>query len=71
MSTVEAAELIGCVDSRVRQLLRAKILEGEQIGRTWIVRKISAQAYRDSERKPGPKPEGRLIGKKTPSKRKK
>jgi excisionase family DNA binding protein len=56
ISTAEAARIIDCNDSRVRQLLRAGKLEGERVGRDWLVKKSSAEAYRDSERKPGPKP---------------
>lgn len=56
VSTAEAARIIKCNDSRVRQLLREKKLRGERTGRDWLVEKKSAEEYRDSERKPGPKP---------------
>jgi excisionase family DNA binding protein len=56
VTTSEAAEIIGCVDSRVRQLLRDKKLVGQRVGRDWLVSRKSAVAYRDSDRKPGPVP---------------
>lgn len=55
ITTSEAAEIIGCVDSRVRQLLREGAIAGERVGRDWLVDKRSAERYRDSERKRGPK----------------
>jgi excisionase family DNA binding protein len=58
ISATEAAKLIGCVDSRVRQLLRAKKLVGERVGRDWLVLKTSAEAYRDAGHKPGRPPKG-------------
>lgn len=63
VTTAEAAEIIGCVDSRVRQLLLDEKLEGEKVGRDWLVLKTSAETYRDSERKRGPKPKKRRKGK--------
>lgn len=59
VSTAEAARIIGCVDSRVRQLLRDKMVEGERVGRDWLVKKDSAEAYATSDRKRGPKPNAR------------
>ena len=55
ITTSEAAEIIGCVDSRVRQLLREGTIAGERVGRDWLVDRRSAEKYRDKERKPGPK----------------
>ena len=55
VTTSEAAEIIGCVDSRVRQLLREGTITGKRMGRDWLVDRKSAERYRDSERKPGPK----------------
>jgi excisionase family DNA binding protein len=55
IGSAEAARVIGCVDSRVRQLLRAGRLAGERVGRDWLVERTSAESYRDSARKPGPK----------------
>ena len=55
ITTSEAAKIIGCVDSRVRQLLRDGIIAGERVGRDWLVERKSAEKYRDTERKPGPK----------------
>lgn len=50
ISVAEAAEIIGCTDGRVRQLLGEGRLEGEKIGeRVWIVSRKSAEVYRDSE----------------------
>jgi excisionase family DNA binding protein len=55
VTTSEAAAIIGCNASRVRQLLGEKRLQGERVGRDWLVRKASAQAYAKTERKPGRK----------------
>jgi excisionase family DNA binding protein len=55
VTTAQAAQIIGCVDSRVRQLLREGALRGERVGRDWLVDRKSAESYRDSTRKPGPK----------------
>lgn len=55
VTTAQAAEIIGCVDSRVRQLLREGVIEGERVGRDWIVLRRSAEKYGEMERKPGPK----------------
>jgi excisionase family DNA binding protein len=56
ITTSEAAEIIGCVDSRVRQLLRAGTLDGKRLGRDWLVSRNSAEGYSEKERKPGRKP---------------
>jgi hypothetical protein len=45
-STV-AAGIIGCDESRVRQLCREGLLKGQKIGRDWLVDRASAEAYRD------------------------
>lgn len=55
ISSSEAAKVIGCVDSRVRQLLRAGTLAGRRVGRDWLVDRASAEAYRDTDRRPGRK----------------
>ena len=57
ITTARAAEIIGCVDSRVRQLLRKGQLAGKRIGRDWFVSRADAERYRDADRRPGPKPE--------------
>ena len=54
LSVAEAAEVIGCTDGRVRQLLGEGRIEGEKIGeRVWVVSRKSAENYRDSELPPG------------------
>lgn len=63
VTTSEAAEIIGCNASRIRQLMKAGKLRGERVGRDWLVDRKSAEEYRDTDRKPGPKP-----GKKKPKK---
>lgn len=64
VTTAKAAEIIGCVDTWVRQLLRKGVLEGEMFGRDWRVLRKSAEAYAASERKPGRKPDGKSTKKK-------
>lgn len=54
ITTARAAEIIGCVDSRVRQLLRAGTIAGERVGRDWLVDEKSARRYAKTDRKPGP-----------------
>lgn len=56
ITTTEAARIIGCVPSRVRQLLLSAKLKGERHGRDWMVDRASAEAYRDTARRPGRKP---------------
>ncbi|WP_439623399.1 helix-turn-helix domain-containing protein [Gemmata sp.] len=56
MTTAQAAQLIGCNDSRVRQLLKSGKIIGRRVGRDWLVDRTSAEAWRDSDRKPGRKP---------------
>jgi excisionase family DNA binding protein len=59
VTTSEAAEIIGCVDSRVRQLLRAGKVAGRRVGRDWLVDRASAERWRDSDRKPGRVPKAK------------
>ena len=59
ITTSEAARLIGCNDSRVRQLARDKKVVGRRVGRDWLIDRASAQRWADSDRKPGRKPNGR------------
>lgn len=56
--TVEAAAtVLGLTTGRVRQLLRAGILNGEKITeRCWLISRTSVDAYRTTVRRPGPKP---------------
>lgn len=56
VTTAQAARIIRCNASRVRQLLLEGKLQGEKVGRDWLVLEASAKAYRDADRKPGPKP---------------
>lgn len=58
VTTAQAAEIIGCVDSRVRQLLREGTIAGERVGRDWLVLRKSAEMYAKTERKPGPSSNG-------------
>ena len=44
LSVAEAAELIGCSDGRVRQMLRAKELRGQKLHHmAWVVEKRDAE----------------------------
>jgi len=46
LSTKEAAEVIGCTEGRVCQLLRSGDLAGEKINeRAWVVHRESAEKY--------------------------
>lgn len=48
LNVTEAAELIGCDPSRVRQLLREGGLKGIKVhSRAWLVDKKSAEKVRD------------------------
>lgn len=47
LTTAAASRLIGCTDSRVRQLLRSGELAGRRVGRDWLVDRAAAEAYRD------------------------
>lgn len=53
-SVDEAAEIIGCTDGRVRQLLRAGELKGVKINaRAWVVETKDASRVADIEHKSG------------------
>lgn len=69
VTTAEAARIIGCVASRVRQLMGEKKLVGERIGRDWLVSRASAEQYRDSVQGRG-YPRGQTRPKKEESKSK-
>ena len=56
LTTNEAATLIGVTPQQVRYLLRQGILKGCKFGHVWMVQRRSAEEYKESERKPGPKP---------------
>jgi hypothetical protein len=46
VSVSEAAEIIGCSDSRVRQLLIDRTLAGQKLNeRAWAVERKSAESY--------------------------
>jgi excisionase family DNA binding protein len=45
LSPEGAAELLGVSASRVRQLLRAGVLSGRRVGRSWLVRRDDVAAY--------------------------
>jgi excisionase family DNA binding protein len=47
ITTSVAAQLIGCSEGRVRQLLRAGLLRGARIGRDWLVDRADAERVRD------------------------
>jgi len=53
-SVEEAAEIIGCTDGRVRQLLRAGELDGKKVSeRAWVVVRASAVKYAASQQPTG------------------
>lgn len=44
ISIADACKILGCTEGRVRQLLKAGEIEGEQrMGRTWIVSRKSVE----------------------------
>ncbi len=45
-TTAEAAEILGCDPSRVRQLLRDGIISGRMNGRDWLVSLRSVKSYK-------------------------
>jgi excisionase family DNA binding protein len=53
ITTSEAADMIGCIPRRVRQLIAEGRLAGRRMGRDWLVQRASVEAYRDSPRQPG------------------
>ncbi len=53
-SVADAAEIIGCTDGRVRQLLRAEVLPGIKLNaRAWVVEIDAAKSYADAEQTTG------------------
>lgn len=51
----EAAELIGCSQQRVRQLVEEKVILGVLWGRKWVISKADCKKYRKTDRRPGRK----------------
>lgn len=55
-SVPEAAAILGLRPSHVRNLARTGVLVGaKKLGRDWFIPRESIEAYRASERRPGPK----------------
>jgi uncharacterized protein (DUF433 family) len=55
----EAAEILG-VDHQSRhiaKLCRDGVLEGKKLANRWLITRASLEAYRNSPRKPGPRPQ--------------
>lgn len=52
----EAAKILEVNPDRIRKLCRQKRLECKKFGFVWMVDLASVQTYKDSYRKPGPKP---------------
>lgn len=48
ISTDRAADMLGLTPRRVRQMLAAGLLEGRQVGRTWMVARGSVELHRDA-----------------------
>jgi excisionase family DNA binding protein len=46
ITTADAAEIIGCDEAYVRQLLIAGKVDGQKFGRDWMVSRESAEQYR-------------------------
>lgn len=53
LSVKQAAAMLNVDDSRVRQLLRAKVLEGQRIGGRWLVEGHSVRQRGERGRAPG------------------
>lgn len=53
LSTKQAAQQLGVTGTRVRALLNAELLDGEKIGRTWIVSEQSVNRRLKNNPAPG------------------
>jgi len=53
MTTAQAATRLGVSPRRVRVLAKNGRIEGEKLGRDWILDAVSVDAYAISERKAG------------------
>lgn len=51
----EAAELIDVTPHQVRHLARNGIVKARKFGRAWMIHRASAEAYAETDRRPGPK----------------
>ncbi len=46
ISVPEAAEILGCTEGRVRQLLYEDVIDGRKLnGRAWIISRASVERY--------------------------
>jgi len=56
VSSTEAARLLEYDTSHVRRLCSEGKLDAVKIGRNWLVKRSSIQAYKENKPKPGPRP---------------
>lgn len=57
ITTEEAGEIVGVTRAHIRYLIKNLKLEAKRFGRSWMVKRESAEAYSKLERKTGPKPQ--------------
>jgi len=55
LTSTKAAKLTGYTRDHIGLLLRRKIINGEKIGRDWVIAAKSLHAYIQKNPKPGPK----------------
>jgi excisionase family DNA binding protein len=55
LTTKQAAEVAGYSPDHIGLLLRRKLIQGEKIGRDWLVDEKSLTKYIEASPKPGPK----------------
>lgn len=56
LTTAEAAAVLNVSRRRVLKLIELGTLKAERFGMAWSVDSASVDAYKNSPRKPGPKP---------------
>ena len=61
LTVKEVAELGGVTDRRIRQLCKSGELFAVKRSGVWLVFDVSAVAWAQQERKPGPKPKGQGV----------
>jgi len=57
VTTKEAAQIAGVKPRYIRRLLLAGALEGERLGRDWLVKRRSIEQFAATERRRGRKPQ--------------
>ena len=56
LTVTQAAALIGIHRDTARQLILGGRIHATKVGSVWLVERVEAERYRDSDRRPGRRP---------------